>query len=185
LFIQNIFFRFDFHFITKKNIMSNINVNRVSNTFTPAELTSLTTQHTAYSAIINAKTVTLTDEEEKALPSIDVDNYVFVKDTVAVTDAEGLAMLPPAYAALAPELNKDITFFEQLDSEENWLNAQLKRVQQTKRIVAAESYNVANKFYEQYQNLATAGVAGALPKADKLKARYGGNGGGRQSTPNA
>jgi hypothetical protein len=164
--------------------MANINVNRVSNTFTTAELTSLGTAHTNYSGIINGKTVTLTKDEEDALPSIDVDNYVFVKDALAVTDAEGLAMLPPAYAALAPELAKDVTFFEQLDSEENWLMAQLTRVQQTKRVVAAESYKVANVLYNQYQNLADAGVPGAQVRADKLKERYKGNGGGRPPASN-
>jgi hypothetical protein len=165
--------------------MANINVNRVSNTFTAAELTSLGTTHTAYSNIINGKTVSLTKEEEDKLQSIDVDNYVFVKDTLAVTDAEGLAMLPPAYAAMVPELVKDASFFEQLDNEENWLMAQLKRVRQTKRVVASEGLNVSNKFYEQYKNLADAGVAGAQVRVDKLKPRYQSNGAGRQSTPNA
>jgi hypothetical protein len=164
--------------------MANINVNRVSNTFTAAELTSLGTAHTTYSGIINGKTITLTKEEEAALPGIDIDNYVFVKDALSVTDAEGLAMLPPAFAAPAPELVKDVSFFEQLDSEENWLMAQITRVQQTKRVVAAESYKVANVLYNQYQNLADAGVAGAQTKAEKLAARYKNNGGGRQSTPN-
>ena len=59
-----------------------------------------------------------------------------------------------------------------------------RRLQQTKRVVAAESFNVANKIYEQYQNLADAGVAGALTRADKLKTRYQNNGGGRPATPN-
>ena len=163
--------------------MANINVNRVSNTFSPAELTALAAQHTAYVNIINSKTVSLTEDEEKDLPSIDVDNFVFVKDTIAMTDAEGLAMLPAAYAAMAPELVKDETFFEQLDNEENWLMAQVIKIRHTKRVVAAESYNVATKFYGQYQNLADAGVAGALTRADKLKARFRNNGGGRQAAP--
>lgn len=164
--------------------MSNITVNRVSNTFSPADLTALAAQHTAYSTIINAKTVSLTADEENALPGIDVDNYVFVKDTIAATDAEGLAMLPPTYAAMSPELTKDAGFFEQLDAEENWLMAQLTRVRQTKRVVAAESYNVSNKFYEQYQNLADAGIPGAQARVDKLKARYKNNGSGRPANNN-
>jgi hypothetical protein len=61
--------------------------------------------------------------------------------------------------------------------------AQLQRVRQTKRVVAAEGFNVSNKFYQQYQNLADAGVADAQVKVDKLKERYQGNGAGRQETP--
>ena len=163
--------------------MANINVNRVSNTFSAADQTALNTQHSAYSALINSKTISLTTDEEDALSGIDVDNYVFVKDTVAATDAEGIAMLPPALAAFVPELVKDVTFFEQLDAEENWLNAQLTRVRQTKRVVASEGFNVSNKIYEQYQNLADAGIAGALTRADKLKARYRNNGAGRPPAP--
>jgi hypothetical protein len=159
--------------------MANILENRISTMFTTAEETALTAQHTAYAAIINPKMVTLTDDELKGLPSINVDNYVFVNDTITVTDAEGVAMLPPNIAALVPEMAKDYTFYKQVDAEIAWLLGIVDKLKRTQRLAAAESYAVANKIYEMYGSLADAGVPGAQAKYDYLKARYKGNGGGK------
>lgn len=164
--------------------MANILENRISTSFTTAEETALTAQHAAYAAIINPKMVTLTDDELKGLPSIDVDNYVFVNDTITVTDAEGVAMLPPNIAAQIPKMAKDYTFYKQIDAEIAWLLGIVDKLKRTQRLAAAESYAVANKIYEMYGSLADAGVPGAQAKYDYLKARYKGNGGGRPPATN-
>lgn len=159
--------------------MANILQNRISTTFTSAEETALAAQHAAYAAIINPKMVTLTDEELNGTPSIDVDNYVFVNDTITTCDAEGVAMLPPNIAAQVPEMVKDYTFYKQQEAEITWLLAMVDKLKRSQRLAAAESYQVANKIYEMFGSLADAGVPGAQAKYDYLKARYKGNGGGR------
>ena len=152
--------------------MANILQNRVSNTFTAAEETLLITKKSDYAAIIDAKTIALTESELKTLSSIAVENKVFVDDTIRVADAEMLAMLPPSIGALVPELIKDKTFYEQLDAEEAWLKGRLVRVEQTKRVLAHEAYSVSLKIYEILGALASAGVPGAQAKYDILAERF-------------
>jgi hypothetical protein len=159
--------------------MANVLQNRISTTFSTTDEAALTAQHAAYSAVINPKMVTLTDEELKGIPSIDVDNYVFVNDTITTCDAEGVAMLPPNIAAQVPEMVKDYTFYKQLHAEIAWLQGVLDKLKRSQRLAAAESYTVANKIYEMYASLADAGVPGAQAKYNYLKARYKGNGPGR------
>ena len=72
--------------------------NRVSTTFTPDELSKLATQRKALLAVIQPKTVALNEEELSSLSSISVDNFVFVKEAVTVSDEDAAAMLPPAIA---------------------------------------------------------------------------------------
>ena len=156
--------------------MANILQNRISNTFTTAEQTSLITKKSDYAAIIDAKTIALTESELKTLSSIDVENQVFVDDTIRIADAEALAMLPPSISALVPELVKDKTFYEQLDVEEAWLKGRLVRVEQTKRLLAHEAYSVSLKIYEMLGSLASAGVPGAQAKYDALAVRFKGAG---------
>jgi hypothetical protein len=169
--------------VKKHNSMSNVLENRVSTTFAKEELDKMAAQRNSFMAIIKPKTVALNETELSSLSSISVDNFVFVKDTVTATDAEGAALLPPAIATLAIELDKDVTFYEQLDAEEATLTDVLTRLQHTKRLVAHESYMVANAIYEQYQSLANAGVPGAATRYNILKERYKHNGGGRPAEP--
>jgi hypothetical protein len=79
--------------------MANILENRVSATFSKEELDKLAVQRNAFMAIVKPKTVALNADELASLGSISVDNFVFVKDTLTNTDAEGAALLPPAIAA--------------------------------------------------------------------------------------
>jgi hypothetical protein len=160
--------------------MANVTQNRISNTFTSAEKAALATQHSAYAAIVHPKMATLTEKELGELPGIDEENYVFVGDTITITDADGMAMLPPSIGTLVPEMEKDYTFFDEIEAEIAWLDEQKAQLLQTQRLVAAECYKVANKIYEMYGSLADAGVPGAQAKYDYLKARYKGNGAGRQ-----
>lgn len=159
--------------------MSNILENRVSTSFTQEELTKLGDQRKALMLILKPKTVALTDDELKSLSSMAVDNFVFVQETVKTTDAEGVSLLPPAIAAMVPELQTDVTFYGQLDTEEAMLEDLLTRIRHTKRLVAHESYNVANNVYGLYQSLSGAGVPGAAARYNILKERYKDNGAGR------
>lgn len=52
-------------------------------------------------------------------------------------------------------------------------------IRHTKRVVAHESYSVANKVYELYQVLSESGVPGAAARYNILKERYKDNAGGR------
>ena len=152
--------------------MANILQNRISTTFTAAEETSLITKKSDYAAIIDGKTIALTESELKTYTSIDVENQVFVDDTIRIADAEMVAMLPPSIAALVPELVKDKTFYEQLDGEAAWLKGRLVRVEQTQRLLGHESYSVSLKIYDILGVLASAGVPGAQAKYDILSERF-------------
>jgi hypothetical protein len=159
--------------------MANVMENRISTTFTETELKELAIARNAYMNILRAKTLALTADELASLNSMAVSNFVFVKDTLQASDAEGLSILPPAIAALLPEAGKDAGVFTQLDTEELLLVDLLTRIQHTKRVAAHEAYNVCAKAYEQYQMLADAGVPGAVTRYNALKDRFKDNGGGR------
>jgi hypothetical protein len=159
--------------------MANLQNNRFSATFTQKETDELATSRTAYSNVLRAKTVALTPEEREDFNGIEVDNYVFVKDTLHCNDAEGVAMMPPAYAAMAPELVSDNTAFDQLDAEKLLLKDLLQRVEDTQRLVAHEGYSMATKFYKLYKQMAEDGVPGAAARYELLKKRFKDNGAGR------
>ncbi len=159
--------------------MSNITVNRVSTTLTATEQTNLNTIKANYVAVIDSKCVTLTKDQEDGLKGVKVENLAFAQNTVKANDAEGVAMMPPSIAAFAPELVKDVTFFDQLDIEEKWLEGRLLKIIQTKKVIADEMYNIALKFYGIYETLAAAGVPGAQARYDQLKYRFENNGAGR------
>jgi len=163
--------------------MANVLQNRISTSFTNTELDNLNTHIAAYSAIINPKMVAITDDELKGIPSIDVDNYVFVGDVTTTCDAEGLAMLPPNIAAQVPEMDKDYTFYDQAEAEIVRLLGIVDKLRRSQRLAAAESFAVANKVYEMFGSLADAGVPGAQAKYDYLKARYKSSGAGRPPSP--
>lgn len=159
--------------------MSNITVNRVSTTLTATEQTNLNTIKANYVAAIDSKCVTLTKDQADGLKGVDVKNLVFCQRTVKANDAEGVAMLPPSIAAIAPELVKDVTFFDQLDTEEKWLEGRLLKIRQTKKVIADEMYNGGLKCYGIYETLAAAGVPGAQARYDQLKYHFEDNGAGR------
>ena len=69
--------------------MANIFENRVSTTFTQEELDQLAAQQTEYMKFIKPKTIALTQPELESLSSIAVDNFVFVKEALNVSDSEG------------------------------------------------------------------------------------------------
>jgi hypothetical protein len=166
--------------VTIKNVhMANVLENRISITFSDAELRQLTTARNTYLNALRAKTVALTSGELGNLGSMEVSNFVFVKDTLTATDEEGRALVAGAFAALVPELAKDVALFEQLDAEEMQLTGLLTRIQHTRRLAAHESYKVATQLYGQYQSLAEAGVPGAVTRYNMLKERFKDNGGGR------
>jgi hypothetical protein len=159
--------------------MANVMENRISTRFTEMELKQMATARATYMGPLRAKTVALTPDELGGLNSLAVDNFVFVKDALQASDAEGRALLPPALAGLVPEAQIDVDFFEQLDAEELQLLDALIQVQHTKRLVAHEAYKVATQLYAIYGQLAEAGVPGAAARYDALKARFKDNGAGR------
>lgn len=163
--------------------MANLQNNRFSATFTQKETEELGTSRTAYANNLTAKTVALTPEELDRFNSIEVDNYVFVKDTLYCNDAEGVAMMPPAYAAMAPELVLDNTVFDQFDAEKLLLKDLLRRVEDTQRLVAHEAYSLATKYYKLYKQMAEDGVPGAAARYELLSKRFKDNGGGRPPAP--
>lgn len=159
--------------------MANLQNNRFSATFTQRETEQLVASRMAYSNNLTAKTVALTPEERDSYNGIEVDNYVFVKDTLYCNDAEGVAMMPPAYAAMAPELVLDNTVFDQFDAEELALKDMLQRVQDSKRLVAHEAYSAATMYYKLYKQMAEDGVPGAAARYELLRKRFKDNGAGR------
>jgi hypothetical protein len=159
--------------------MKNVIENRVSATFTKDELADMLDKRKDLMAIIKPKTIALNDEELASLGSMAVDNFVFVKETLKTTDEEGVALLAPGIAAMVPEFTIDVAFFDQLAAEEAAMEDLLTRIRHTKRLVAHESYKVANSVYGQYQSLAEDGIPGAAARFNLLKERYKGNGPGR------
>jgi len=150
--------------------MSNLNVNRLNQVYTAADIAAVKTS----AATINAKipaTAVLTEAERKdSSKDIDVENKVFVEDTINEFNLNGATILPARF--LNNNMATDFTFFEQNDELETILKNLVIRISDAKRIAGREAFATALRIYEQYKDAAEEGVPGAQASYDKLKVRF-------------
>jgi hypothetical protein len=100
------------HFLKNKFAMSNITENRLNTVLAAADIAAINTAITAITAKLPAGS--LDDDQRHVLKSIDVNNKVFVEDTLIELGISGAGIIPafinPAF------IQNDLTLFEQLVS---------------------------------------------------------------------
>lgn len=154
--------------------MSNLTENRIDTVLTDVQIQKITD---GVSQIENELPAgTLSDEQRLSLKSIDVNNKVFVEDTLLELKA-GASDIMPGF--IKPEsIQNDLRLYEQLDQVESQLQNLLQRVSDLKRLAGDEAYSMSLAVYKIYTAASTAGIPGAKKAYDKLKSRFDAQGGG-------
>ena len=154
--------------------MSNLSENRINVVLAAADITAVNTSINTILSKVPANT-TLTDEQRMSYNAINVANKVFADDCLSEALANGAGILP-GFVNL-PNLQSDLTVFEQLDAIESALNNAMQRVSDAKRIAGHEAYGQANVVYNAFKTANESGIANAKSAIDKLKPRYEAQGG--------
>lgn len=161
--------------------MSNLSENRINVVLSAADITAINTSIATVLSKVPANT-TLTDEQRASYNAINVANKVFAEDCLTEAQANGAGILP-GFVSL-PNLQNDLTVFEQLDVVESALNNALQRISDAKRIAGHEGYGQANVIYNAFKAANENGIANAKTSFDKLKTRYEAQGNtGRPAAP--
>jgi len=151
--------------------MANVIENRISTTISAADETAMGTAADTITPILESCTIALEENERASLFSLDEANKVFAEEALQEALNHG-DILPQPVQSLVPEMQKDLTLFNQLDELESGLNQWLIRIKDTKRLTAHESYKVALTIYTMYEALAKVAVPGAKASYDRLKERF-------------
>ena len=157
--------------------MANITENRINQTIAAADLATIQSAIATLNSNLSFLQA-LTDEERAALFGLDVNNKVFVDETLDEMTNNGAIL--PAFINVS-NLKQDIMLFEQLDSLESELLNLVARISDTKRLAGHEAYAMALTAYNMYNMANSAGIPGAKQSYDRLKARFAGQ--GRTSNP--
>ena len=162
--------------------MANLTQNRLNVTLTAAAITSINTSITSISSQLPAGS--LTDDERNSFKAIDVNNKIFVEDTLTEMSISSSGIIPPFLNS--SNILNDLTFFEQLDSIESNITNLLRKVADLKRICGSESYDNALAVYRIYEAANLAGIPGAKESYSKLNARFASSntGAGRPANEN-
>lgn len=160
--------------------MSNLNPNRLNLTYLPADITLIKSNANATIAKIPAG-ATLTDEERVSGGDINVDNKIFVDDTLNELKSNGAAIMPAWFSI--PNLTNDVAFFDQSEELITLYQNIILRLKDAQRIAGREALVNARKAYEQYKSAADAGVPGAQTSYDNLKVRFEKSGATTQPNP--
>ncbi|REG88370.1 hypothetical protein, partial [Flavobacterium aquicola] len=113
---------------------------------------------------------TLTDEERASGGDINVDNKIFVDDTLNELKSNGAAIMPAWFSI--PNLTNDVTFFDQSEELITLYQNIILRLKDAQRIAGREALVNARKAYELYKSAADGGVPGAQTSYDNLKVRF-------------
>ena len=149
--------------------MSNLSENRVNVVLAAADITAINTSISTIISKVPAN-ATLTDEQRTGYNAINVANKVFADDCLVEAQQNGTGILP-GFVNL-PNLQNDLTLFEQLDSAESALTNALQRISDAKRIVGHEAYGQATVIYNAFKTANENGIANAKTAYDKLKTRF-------------
>jgi hypothetical protein len=154
--------------------MGNLTENRINAILTDANISEI--KHNVEGILAQLPDGSLTDDERSSFKSIDVNNKIFVEDTLNEIGISGAGIIP---AFLNPEyIKNDFTLFEQLDAVESSITNVLRRVSDLKRIAGSEAYDYSLTVYRIYESANLAGIPGAKESYEKLKARFDAQGSG-------
>lgn len=148
--------------------MANLTENRLDTTLTESTLTTIVENVNEINALLPVGS--LTDEQRDSYAAIDVDNKIFVEDTLTEMTISGEGIIPTFLKR--ENIEKDFTLFEQLDAVESKLRNTLRKVTDLKRICGSEAYDVSLSVYRIYESASRAGIPNAKESYDKLKIRF-------------
>ena len=149
--------------------MSNLSENRINVVLAAADITAINTSINTILSKVPANT-TLTDEQRLSYNAINVANKVFAEDCLSEAQQNGTGIIP-AFISL-PNMQNDLSIFEQLDQIESALNNTLQRISDAKRIAGHEAYGQASVIYNAFKSASDNGIPNAKSAYEKLKVRY-------------
>ncbi len=141
-------------------------------TISAADLTAINTAVATLAAKLPA--VNLTDDQRKAMKSIDVDNKVFAEDAIYQITSNGAGVIP-AYVSVA-NMQNDLALYEQADQIKASLTAIMQRLDDIRQVTGDELYAAALTSYKLFESASLAGVGNAKTGYDALKVRFAGQG---------
>lgn len=155
--------------------------NRLSVTLTPAAITAIKAAIAAVDSQLPFL-LGLTNAERKALPKIDVNNKVFVEDSLTAINNNG-GILPTYINAV--EIGKDLVLFEQLDELVQLVGQLFDKLRDTQMLAGSEAYVSSLVAYKLFASAADAGLPGAESIYNQLKQRFIAEGSSDNTTPNS
>lgn len=157
--------------------MSNLTENRIDTVLSETQIQSINMSIKQITETLPLGS--LSEEQRSSLKSIDVNNKVFVEDTIKVLQA-GNGDIMPSFIK-AESMKNDLQLFEQLDQVEKQLQNVLQKVGDVKRIAGEEAYSMALAVYKIFTAANAAGIPGAKQAYDTLKPRFEAQGGSGRS----
>lgn len=156
--------------MSKQNltIMSNLNENRLNTTISSADVVAIEAAINAITPKIPSSP--LTPEQRSTFQGMDVDNKIFVEDTITELSISGTGIMPPFLNA--GFIQNDLTLFQQLDRIESALQNLLVKVTDAKRTASHEAVSMSQAVYRIYVAADASGITGAKQAVDKLSQRY-------------
>ena len=148
--------------------MSNLTENRIDTVLTDVQMESINTAVQQIIALLPAGS--LSEDQRLSLKAIDVNNKIFVEDVLTELSAGGADLMPSFINSQS--VQNDLQLFEQMDKVETQLKNVLQRVSDLKRLAGDEAYSMSLAFYRIIVAANSAGIPGAKPSYDKLKARF-------------
>ena len=121
-------------------------------------------------AISNVPDVALTDEERKAMVSMDVDNKIFAENVLTELD-NGADALVPSYVR-KENFRKDLTLSSQMLRIASKVALLERRVSDAGSVANSEVMTFSSLTYNLLKAASKAGVSGAKEPADRLAERY-------------
>jgi hypothetical protein len=149
--------------------MSNLSENRLNVVLPAADITAINTSIATILSKVPANT-TLTDEQRLGYNAINVANKVFAEDCLIEALANGTGILPGFINI--PNLQNDLTIFNQLDTIASALNNALQRIEDAKRIAGHEAFGQATNIYNSFKQAHESGIPNATTTYNKLKVRF-------------
>jgi hypothetical protein len=148
--------------------MSNLSNNRINITATAAQITAV---KAAFQTILTNLPflIGLTTDERTSLPKMNVNNKAFAEDSINA-GANNAAMVP-SYLSV-PNMQNDLTLFNQLDELEGLANQLCERIRDTRILAGSEAYVSALALYRLFGSAAEAGVPGADAIVAQLRERF-------------
>lgn len=150
-------------------------VNRIDKVLTPEQQEKLNTGLTLIEEVLGEVVVSLTHQERKTMPKINVDNKVFVERAISVATQPAATEILPAF--LKPEaIQTDLTLYEQMIGFEQRFARALSMAVDIRTLGGSEAYQGALTVKRLVDSAATSGVPGAKELADILGRRFEGQG---------
>ncbi len=158
--------------------------NLIRNSFPQAQVTAANTALSTLEGIYEPNAPSLTPDQRKTSPKINVSNKAFVEDALNVLDLPAAAAFIPSYINRA-DMQIDLTTFEQVDAVLVRLMRLVSILEDYRIAAGSEAYSTGLMVKKMADVATLAGINGASEISRKLGERFEGQGGpGTDNPPN-